>query len=208
MARTPRKEVQVDETRRAILRAAARAAARVGFDAVTLREIAKETGIAVGTLYRYFPGKEALQDALMLELKELILSPLRVPVPTGLDFRQKLELMIQRQLVGGEQWRESLSLVANPRAGLPLEATISADVVEAIAQWVKANATAKEIGGRDPVEIAFFYMAVMQSVYSAARMKNDEFPLLELLPRVTTLLFNGLALPVSGRRVQTTANVE
>jgi AcrR family transcriptional regulator len=39
-----------------------------GYEATTLREIAKEAGVSVGLLYRYFPGKQAIIIALYDEL--------------------------------------------------------------------------------------------------------------------------------------------
>lgn len=39
-----------------------------GYDATTLREIAKEAGVSVGLLYRYFPSKQAVVMALYDEL--------------------------------------------------------------------------------------------------------------------------------------------
>jgi AcrR family transcriptional regulator len=39
-----------------------------GYEATTLRDIAKEAGVSVGLLYRYFPGKQAIVLALYDEL--------------------------------------------------------------------------------------------------------------------------------------------
>jgi len=39
-----------------------------GYEATTLRDIAKEAGVSVGLLYRYFPGKQAVVIALYDEL--------------------------------------------------------------------------------------------------------------------------------------------
>jgi AcrR family transcriptional regulator len=48
------------EVRQRILRAALAAFARDGFAAATMSEIAREAGMAVANLYRYYPGKEEL----------------------------------------------------------------------------------------------------------------------------------------------------
>src|SRR4249919_2407149 len=39
-----------------------------GYEATTLRDIAKEEGVSVGLLYRYFPSKQAIVLALYDEL--------------------------------------------------------------------------------------------------------------------------------------------
>src|ERR1700748_2786975 len=37
-----------------------------GYDAATMTEIAARSGTAIGSLYRFFPSKESLADALLL----------------------------------------------------------------------------------------------------------------------------------------------
>ncbi|MFJ8430270.1 TetR family transcriptional regulator [Kitasatospora sp. NPDC094019] len=55
------------ERRRRILRTATVLAARGGYDAVQMREVAEGAQVALGTLYRYFPSKVHLLVAVMLE---------------------------------------------------------------------------------------------------------------------------------------------
>jgi AcrR family transcriptional regulator len=54
-------------TRSRILAAARGRFDAAGFDAATTREIAAAAGIAVGTLFNYFPSKEAIAMALVAE---------------------------------------------------------------------------------------------------------------------------------------------
>lgn len=58
------------ETRRQILAAAKRLFRAKGFDQATTRDIAGAAGIAAGTLFNYFPGKEAIVLALVSEAVE------------------------------------------------------------------------------------------------------------------------------------------
>ncbi len=60
------RETQV-ETRRRLLEAAREEFGAAGFAAATTRDIARRAGVAAGTLFNYFPGKEALGAALLLE---------------------------------------------------------------------------------------------------------------------------------------------
>ena len=55
------------ETRRRILKAGRDRFAKVGFEAATTREIAAAAGIAAGTLFNYFPSKEAIVMAMVAE---------------------------------------------------------------------------------------------------------------------------------------------
>jgi AcrR family transcriptional regulator len=58
------------DKREAILAAALRLIARLGLHAAPMSAVAREAGVAAGTLYLYFPSKEAMINALYLELLE------------------------------------------------------------------------------------------------------------------------------------------
>lgn len=59
-----RQEIRSEETRNAIVAAAAKLFSEKGFDAVSIREIAKAAGCSHTTLYIYFKDKEALLHQL------------------------------------------------------------------------------------------------------------------------------------------------
>ena len=54
----------------AILKAGARLFSESGFDGTTMTEIAAQSGTAIGSLYRFFPTKESLAEALILHYGE------------------------------------------------------------------------------------------------------------------------------------------
>ena len=54
------RQTRAKKTRDALLGAVERIVAAEGAEAVTTTRIAVETGVAVGTIYRYFDGREAL----------------------------------------------------------------------------------------------------------------------------------------------------
>ena len=56
------------DKREAILAAALRLIARLGLHATPISAVAREAGVAAGTLYLYFPSKEAMINALYLEV--------------------------------------------------------------------------------------------------------------------------------------------
>jgi AcrR family transcriptional regulator len=56
----------------ALMRAGAEVIAERGFEAATMAEIATRAGAPIGSLYRFFPNKDALADALMRRYIELI----------------------------------------------------------------------------------------------------------------------------------------
>lgn len=69
---TSKHEKRSEETKKLILKAAGRLFAKKGYDAVTIREIAKEAGCSHTTIYLYFKDKVALLHELtMPSLHEL-----------------------------------------------------------------------------------------------------------------------------------------
>jgi AcrR family transcriptional regulator len=60
----------------AIMDAGAALFAERGFDAATMTEIAARSGTAIGSLYRFFPTKETLADALIQRYAEHLLGGL------------------------------------------------------------------------------------------------------------------------------------
>src|SRR5690349_25075556 len=55
-------------TKRRLYETAIGLMARKGYESTTLRDVAKEAGVSVGLLYRYFPSKRAVIVALYDEL--------------------------------------------------------------------------------------------------------------------------------------------
>ncbi|GIE88531.1 TetR/AcrR family transcriptional regulator [Actinoplanes regularis] len=64
--KTPR-QVRAELTRRRILTAAAHVFAEQGYAAGTTNRIAERAGVSIGSLYQYFPGKDAILVALLGE---------------------------------------------------------------------------------------------------------------------------------------------
>src|SRR5215203_2904508 len=56
--------------RQRVLLAALELGADGGYDAVQMRDVAATAEVALGTIYRYFPSKDALLAAAMLEWME------------------------------------------------------------------------------------------------------------------------------------------
>ncbi|MFF9689283.1 TetR family transcriptional regulator [Streptomyces sp. NPDC014623] len=82
--------------RRGILRAGARLAGRGGFEAVQMREVADAAGVALGTLYRYFPSKVHLLVAVMQDQLQHLHVTLRRRPPAGDDAAQRVAETLMR----------------------------------------------------------------------------------------------------------------
>ena len=99
------KQERARETVEAILTATARILVRDGFERASTNRIADQAGVSVGSLYQYFPNKQALVAALMerhirdmyavleREISRLPALPLRHAV------RELVELMIRAHAV-------------------------------------------------------------------------------------------------------------
>ena len=66
---------------RRILRVAADLAAEKGLDGVQMHDIAKDAGVAIGTLYRYFPSKIYLFSAIQAEQVDRLDAQISPPRP-------------------------------------------------------------------------------------------------------------------------------
>ncbi|WP_346893805.1 TetR/AcrR family transcriptional regulator [uncultured Roseibium sp.] len=69
--KTPR-QARSGATVDAILEAAARILERSGFDGYSTNAIARRAGVSIGSLYQYFPGKDAITAALIEREQEAL----------------------------------------------------------------------------------------------------------------------------------------
>ncbi len=86
------------ETRAAILNASLRLFQRKGFRETTMRDIAGEAGIALGTTYNYFPTKEHLALAFFDRSLEKVLRRYRREAGEGMALEEQVFLLLAIQL--------------------------------------------------------------------------------------------------------------
>ncbi|TML09308.1 MAG: TetR/AcrR family transcriptional regulator [Actinobacteria bacterium] len=77
--------------RTAILDAARRVFSEIGYDAATVRDIVRETDLAAGTFYNYFPDKESVLHALLDEAATEIRSRVRAARKSSTTLEQFVE---------------------------------------------------------------------------------------------------------------------
>lgn len=70
---------------------------RDGWEGMTTRKVALETGIAVGTLYDYFPSKEALHSGYVRHCIEQMIARVdeQVVAPEDMPWRTRIRRLIQ-----------------------------------------------------------------------------------------------------------------
>lgn len=74
-----------------IIHAALQLFCEKGFQYTSTASIAKEAGVATGTLFIYFPSKEALINTLYKESKQALTSYLQESLPSEADTKSKLK---------------------------------------------------------------------------------------------------------------------
>ncbi|MFI6712274.1 TetR family transcriptional regulator [Nonomuraea sp. NPDC050478] len=84
-----------------ILGAAARIGADRGLERVQMHEVAKEAGVAIATLYRYFPSKTHLFTAVLAEQIDRFSESIRRPEPASRPEDAVADVLVQasRQLL-------------------------------------------------------------------------------------------------------------
>lgn len=162
--KTARREREIQRTREDILEAAARAFARSGYGAATMRDIAREAGYTAPSLYTYFASKEAILEGFVELVSTEFARTFDEPVPPGLTFEQRLVLLIARQLEHAERRRELFASLfstyrAPRQAGDELRDPLGYRV-RLFARWLRANATAADLGGYDIQVAARFLVGV------------------------------------------------
>ncbi len=88
-----------------LIQATARVLNQDGYEALSTNRVAREAGVSVGSLYQYFPDKEALVHALTarwIEQAEALVAELRgrmevVPVSEGITLLVRLALDLTRK---------------------------------------------------------------------------------------------------------------
>jgi AcrR family transcriptional regulator len=171
MPTTQRRKRAIESTRQDILEAAARAFTKRGYQSATMRDIAKEAGYTAASLYTYFKSKQEIVLGLAALVTEEFVTGFDEPLPAGLSFRQKLELLTQRQLTNVERRRDLYALLMtlhpahacqpttrdrkprSPMWHLELQVT-------AFTEWLRTHATRAELGGHDPEIVARFMVSL------------------------------------------------
>jgi AcrR family transcriptional regulator len=81
---TPRKSASQERSRMtvdALVEATARLLVKEGFDGVSTNKIAEAAGVSIGSLYQYYPGKEALVAAVVDRHQDQVARKVRQAVP-------------------------------------------------------------------------------------------------------------------------------
>jgi AcrR family transcriptional regulator len=180
MPRTARKAQLVTRTREAILDAATAMFAQQGYHAVTVKDIASAAGYTAPSLYNYFGGKEEIFAALLERIHLANLGVFDEPVPSGLTFAQRLELLVRRHLDVRTRHADAFALFMRLQSGgMPSEELARwthqafTDFLDRLTRWVTESAGEAELGGHDAETLAFHLWGTMAADHARALLGRD-----------------------------------
>ena len=102
------------ETRRALLDAAARAFAVHGYDRTNIDRVSESAGLAKGTIYNYFPSKQAIFNAVLVEACTLAAESVDA-IPAHAPARARLEAFVAGTLIWAREYMTLALLLARER---------------------------------------------------------------------------------------------
>lgn len=125
--------------RERVIRAAQELAADGGYDAVQMRDVASRGEVALGTIYRYFPSKDALLLAVMVQwLGDLEQRVTRHP-PTGATTVDRIMDVLGRAVRSMDREpRLTRAVIAAMTAGDPASVDAIGEVTAAMARIMQA----------------------------------------------------------------------
>ena len=173
---TPRKrprQARSKATVDTILEATTRVLVKQGFDGLSTNAVAGAAGVSIGSLYQYFPNKEALVLALierhMEEMNTAILAELTrvAKLPLAEAARCVVELTIRAHAVDPELHRVLTEQV--PRIGKLARLREMDEICHRMVAGLLA-ARRDEIAIRDPDLAAFILVSTIESVVHRAAL--------------------------------------
>jgi TetR/AcrR family transcriptional regulator, cholesterol catabolism regulator len=125
--------------RERVIRAALELAAEGGYDVVQMRDVATRAEVALGTIYRYFPSKDALLLAVMVQwLGDLEQRVMRRP-PAGDDTVDRVMDVLGRALRSMDREPKlTAAVISAMTAGDPASVTAISEVTDAMARIMRS----------------------------------------------------------------------
>jgi AcrR family transcriptional regulator len=181
-----------------ILEATARVLVKHGFDGLTTNHVAVAAGVSVGSVYQYFPNKEALVGALIerhaTSMNAKIAAELArvAALPMAQAVRAMIELTIRAHSVNPALHRVLIEQV--PRVGrmariAELQAITHSTIVAVL------TARQSELAIRNPDVAAFLLVAAIEAVsHKAALFQPERFTDPVLIDEATALVTRYLGI--------------
>ena len=165
---TPDTETTAQRARRErILAATLALAARGGYEAVQMREVAERSEVALGTLYRYFPSKVHLLVSAMAAEVDRLSARLQKRQAPGETRAERVAFVLERSTRSLQ--REPLLTEAMVRAMMAADASV-ANEVRTVREGMAALIVAAMRNGGHPLEHDIELAAILQDVWFARQI--------------------------------------
>ena len=187
-------------TRARILAAARRRFERFGYRRTNIAEIAKDAGLAVGTLYGHFTSKEDILLKITEEMDEAWLARARAALAQPGTALERFARLGQVSIENNEQNRLMGFVVARDIEMIPaplLEMLHTRDVkrnVELIAEVLRDGMKQGAFRSFDPEKAAFIVFITGEALY-----RQHFYTYAELHPTFNDMMLNGLLTPSTDR---------
>lgn len=193
--RRPPKQERSQETVAVLVEATERVLTREGYAAATTNRIAEVAGVSIGTLYHYFPTKEALIEALVhrmwadeLELVEAR-AAMVLDAPVAVAVRELVRAfveMVQRKETLVRRWYAEVPHLGQLEFGLELTDRATALVLAGFER--KRDELRREVLANLPFAADFVVKMTMAAVRTAARDYPKELASGELEAAVAAMI--------------------
>jgi AcrR family transcriptional regulator len=176
---SPGRKLATEQRRVSILQAARAVFARQGYANTVVDDIATQAGIAKGTLYLYFPSKEQIYLAALLEGARQLDTDSRAAMLSAVTWRDKLQAYLQVRLDFFEAHQDFLRIYMTEFRGMCMEGkSLSAEFIHLVqegeaqlAQIFAAAAAKGEIRPIDP-ELAALTVSDLTRGLMERRLRN------------------------------------
>jgi AcrR family transcriptional regulator len=204
-----RRERTLAHARTDIVEAAIAAFARVGLHATTMQDIAREAGYTAASLYTYFKSKQEIVDAVLNLLTDEYIRVFDEPLPSGLTFYQRFELVLRRQLEQVEKRRNVFTsfIGDDPSTGAcggEGHRTFHSNFerrAARLAEWFKANAKPEDLGGYEPDIAARLLFGMAFGLLHRWGEDATHSNFIDFAPVITDFFFHGVGgKPKTGAR--------
>jgi AcrR family transcriptional regulator len=186
---SPRKEASQERSRAtvdALLAATARVLMKEGYDRASTNKVAEAAGVSIGSLYQYFPSKEALVSAVierhMGEMMDLVRTSLRrvATLPLEDAARELVRVMIDAHRIQPKLHRVLVEQI--PRIGnMEQIESIDDEAIDLVRAYLETHRSEIDVADLDLA--AFIAVTSVEALTHAAVLRR---PALLEEPRATT----------------------
>ena len=176
-----------------ILAAARKSFESVGYRRTSVARIAREAGIAVGTVYRHFESKEDLLVAVLREINERWLEKAReISSPPGTALERIMRLAEASVAYNRESrllnaiWTRDTDVILAPLLD-DLHAWVSKQNLVLVSEIIRDGVAEGTLRELDPDKTAYILFLLGRSTFD-----QRDYPYSELVPTMIDIMLNGI----------------